>query len=75
MSLEQLTDRSLTREVSSVVMPSLNRALEMCESRVYKIYHEREGYSPIETHLKGIEMRNAVEGYRRIQELINWYQA
>jgi hypothetical protein len=58
-----------------VVLPSLNRAMEMCESRVYEIYKKREGYSPIECHFKGIEMRCAIKEYRKIQKLVKFYKA
>jgi len=53
-----------------VVLPSLNRAMEVCESRVYEIYKNREGYSPVESHFKIIEMRGLIDEYRKLKSWI-----
>lgn len=50
-----------------VVLPSLNRAMEICESRVYEIYKKREGYSPIEQELHMKEVRRFMTEYRKIR--------
>jgi len=50
-----------------VVLPSLNRAIEMCESRVYEIYKKREGFSPVEQELHIIQVRKLMKEYREIR--------
>jgi hypothetical protein len=53
-----------------VVLPSLNRAMEMCESRVYEIYKKREGFSPVEQELHMREVRKLMKEYRDVREWI-----
>ena len=53
-----------------VVLPSLNRAMEICESRVYEIYRDREGFSPVEQELHIRQVRKLMKEYREIREWI-----
>ena len=53
-----------------VVLPSLNRAMELCESRVYEIYKNREGFSPVEQELHIRQVRKLMKEYREIREWI-----
>jgi hypothetical protein len=50
-----------------VVLPSLNRAMEMCESRVYEIYKDRQGDSPVEQELHMREVRKLMREYRKVR--------
>lgn len=53
-----------------VVLPVLNRAMELCESRVYEIYKKREGFSPVEQELHMREVRKLMKEYRDVREWI-----
>jgi len=48
----------------------LNRAMELCESRVYEIYKKREGFSPVEQELHMREVRKLMKEYRDVREWI-----
>jgi len=53
-----------------VVLPSLNRSMEICESRVYEIYRDREGFSPVEQELHIRQVRKLMKECREIREWI-----
>ena len=50
-----------------VVLPNLNRVIEVCESRVYEIYKKREGFSPVEQELHIREVRKLMREYRKVR--------